>query len=841
MLAHFSNDRDEVCLPTRIGFNATASSSIVNYEWNFGDASPLESTTSNSISHHYDSFGEYTATLKSYNSFGCYATYSKQIRVVQPQISGSLSDPTGCVPATNSFNVNVGIPSGSTVTQYTWDFGDGTSINTTSASTTHAYANPGNYQPVLTIQTNDGCSNSFAFDSVKYGTPPTNVIAYPVIPVFCGSEAGQFIAHATNADSYDWNFGGSGVITVRDTFIEHKFSSLGIKTVSVTPKYNNCPGPTITMQVEVIGVIAGFTYRNTCEDKKTFSFTNTSDGNLSSILWRFGDQTPTVTQRDPVHTFPTSGVFRTKLLVEDNITGCVDSAFARIFTANPVLVNPDHSICINTESRFRLTNNYQNNAATYEWNVIGNQLATAGETDIRVLADSLGHFNDNLVSINNGNAYCPDTIHLDHPITVRGPKLDFESPVSLCLNTPLRVRNLSQPYLATDSIVSWQWNFGRADANFNGFEPAPYQYPVHKNYNIKLTAIDKFSCKDSLVKPIAVRPMPFLWIIPRIDTLCLGQQDSVIAYTSDEVLWTPSVAGPAFCNTCDSTFVRPTETTRYRVTSTNSFGCSVSDSTLFKVYKPFDAVPLTPFTSVCEGESVRLQIEPRDKKIIWTPSAGLSNARIHNPVARPDRTTIFTAQLSDSVGCFNSETDVKVVINPTPVVNAGPDQQYAYHTNFTITPAYSANVVRFEWSPADSLSCSHCPNPSSIATRLKTYHITVTSDSGCVSTDQLTIAVQCKDAYILMPSAFTPDNNGVNDRYYPITRGIQQIKRFSLFNRMGQLLYTFENFVPNKTKLGWDGRFRSIEQPAGTYVYTLEAVCETGQAISKKGSFILIR
>lgn len=838
--AFFSVDRDRVCTPSRISFNATNYQGVNNYEWNFGDTSPVVSSANTSAIHYYSSFGDYTATLTCTNNFGCEATYSRQISVSRPVINSTLTNPGGCIPVTSHFTASVSLPPGSTVSNYSWNFGDGTNASSASAQTNHLYNSPGDYLPTLSITTNDGCSSSFVFDSVHYGFPPTNLRANPLIPVFCGSEAGQFIATATNADKYSWNFGGSGFIHTTDTFIEHKFSSLGIKNVTVIPSFNNCPAPPVSMQVEVIGVIAGFSYRNTCDDKKTFSFTNTSDGNLSTILWRFGDQTPTVALRDPVHSFPISGAFRTRLFVEDYITGCKDSTSARILTAEPKLNNPDSSICIHANSLFRILDNYANPNANYLWNVLGSIVGPTSESQVNIQADSLGNFSNSVI-INNGPSYCPDTLNLDHPITVKGPMLDFNVPASICLDVPLIATNLSHPFQPADTIKSWRWDFGRNTINDTAYQPAPYQYTSHKTYPVKLVAIDKSGCKDSLIKYVAVRPMPFLWIIPRIDTLCLGQRDSVIAYTNDEVLWTASVAGPAFCTNCDSTAVNPIQTTRYFATATNSFSCAVSDSMLVKVYHPFTAVSAKTFVSVCENEKIQLDIQPANKKITWSPPGGLSNTSIHNPIASPAQSTLYTAHLSDSVGCFDSQADIQIIVNPKPTVEAGPSRSFPYYTHFTISPNYSSNVRQYEWSPSDSLSCRNCPSPSGIATRLKTYMIKVTSDSGCVTTDHISIAVECKNAYILMPTAFTPNRDFLNDFYQPVTRGIQAIKRFTVFNRAGQVVSDMQNFVPNKNKYGWDGKYRGTDQPGGTYVYILEALCETGQTISKNGSFILIR
>ena len=92
-----------------------------------------------------------------------------------------------------------------------------------------------------------------------------------------------------------------------------------------------------------------------------------------------------------------------------------------------------------------------------------------------------------------------------------------------------------------------------------------------------------------------------------------------------------------------------------------------------------------------------------------------------------------------------------------------------------------------------------------------------------------------------MPAAFTPNNDNLNDLYHPITRGIKNIVRFSIYNRQGQLVYEARNYLPNKKDIGWDGKFRSQQQGPAAYVYIVEAVCDIGQTIFSKGSFLLVR
>lgn len=92
-----------------------------------------------------------------------------------------------------------------------------------------------------------------------------------------------------------------------------------------------------------------------------------------------------------------------------------------------------------------------------------------------------------------------------------------------------------------------------------------------------------------------------------------------------------------------------------------------------------------------------------------------------------------------------------------------------------------------------------------------------------------------------MPGAFTPNNDGLNDKYYPLTNGIKYIKRFAIYNRNSQLLFEQKEFMPNNRNFGWDGKYMNTVQPIGAYIYIIEVVCELGQSTVKKGSFMLLQ
>ena len=829
-------DRNYICTPGNILFTATASGTIGSYEWNFGDGSPNITTTTSTLNYSYTTFGNYTASVKATDVSGCFVTSTTNIVVQRPPISGTVSPIKGCIPINVNFSATAIVPARGSITSYVYDYGDG---SPTSNTATHTYSSVGSFTPSVTITTNEGCTNTFIYPKVAFGTPPINHTAYPSKKVYCGSETAVFFSKAKNANSWAWDYGDGITQIVNDSTTTHKYATLGPKTITVTPFFNGCPGSPKSFSINIIGVIAGYNYANSCSNKNTFSFTNISQGNLSTIFWDFGDGSPTTSVANPIHTFPTNGAFVTTLTLTDNITGCSDMISTTIFTALPTLINPDNSVCRNSNTTFSIINNYSNTSASYNWSVVGLPTFFNSNGTYSPAASIFGNFTNNQVIIYNGSQYCNDTFMLDHPILIRGPKLNFSTSSAKCANTNYNISNTSSSFVSSDTILFSYWNYGITPTNDTTFQPSAIKFPSSGIYNIKFFAKDNNGCTDSLVKQVDVKPIPFLRIFPRNDTICEGKTASFIAYHSDTLSWSP--AATLSCATCDTVVARPKSSTLYYATVNNSFNCLSVDSTLITVYSPFKATALINPVYLCFKDSVKISILPPGKKIVWSPTNNISNSTNYNPFVSPPTSTTYTATLTDSVGCFTDATTVDIIIKSLPQINAGPDKIYPYNSMFTISPVYSANVISYLWLPNTSLSCSTCSVTSGIAMTSQNYTIKATSDSGCVSKDDITIFVECKYANLLMPSAFTPNQDGLNDIYYPITRGIKTVKRFAIYNRYGQQVFEAKNFIPNNKFFGWNGKLNGVDQSSDTYVYMLETICDLGDIITKKDSFLLLR
>lgn len=117
-----------------------------------------------------------------------------------------------------------------------------------------------------------------------------------------------------------------------------------------------------------------------------------------------------------------------------------------------------------------------------------------------------------------------------------------------------------------------------------------------------------------------------------------------------------------------------------------------------------------------------------------------------------------------------------------------------------------------------------------------TTRLAVRNQYGCADTAYklITVLASC---YIAVPSAFTPNGDGLNDFLYPLNGFTADGLVFRVYNRYGQVLFESRDWSRK-----WDGRFNGVQQPGGVYVWTLEYTERaSGKKINLKGTSVLIR
>jgi CHU_C Type IX secretion signal domain len=372
------------------------------------------------------------------------------------------------------------------------------------------------------------------------------------------------------------------------------------------------------------------------------------------------------------------------------------------------------------------------------------------------------------------------------------------------------------------------------------YQPTPFIYSAEGTYQIILSVKDKKGCVDTLSKTILVKESPFLRIFPRTQSICAGTTVTLTAYHTDTLVWVP--ASLVACATCDTTTTTPLVSTNIYAIASNAVGCSLRDSSIITVNTPFTATATPNTFFACKNDTVGIYgILPLGKKILWSTNYGLNNTTSYTPIATVISDTTYAVLLADSANCYNSTVNVNVKLNPPAAVNAGPDRTLAFNSVYTISPNYSAAVTNYTWTPVGNLTCTNCAAPTGLADVPRTYIIKAATDKKCVASDTINIFIECAYANLFMASAFSPTNTSANKYYFPQTRGIKKISRFSIYNRFGEIVYEAKNATPNIRNLGWDGKYKGILQDSGGFVYVLEAICEQGELLNKQGTFLLLR
>ena len=193
----------------------------------------------------------------------------------------------------------------------------------------------------------------------------------------------------------------------------------------------------------------------------------------------------------------------------------------------------------------------------------------------------------------------------------------------------------------------------------------------------------------------------------------------------------------------------------------------------------------------------------------------------------------------DSDKCFSDTAQVVVRVLPLPTVSIPPVPEIYLGEAIRLSNATSPDVVKWNWSPADHLDCNDCPTPVSRPIDAIRYALFVTNNVGCTASATVLVALKCNAAFVFIPAAFSPNNDGLNDLFS--VKGISRVKHFVIYGRYGNLVHERRDFLTASREAAWDGNLKGVPQPAGAYAWFAEMECPTGGNFTQKGTVLLLR
>ena len=204
----------------------------------------------------------------------------------------------------------------------------------------------------------------------------------------------------------------------------------------------------------------------------------------------------------------------------------------------------------------------------------------------------------------------------------------------------------------------------------------------------------------------------------------------------------------------------------------------------------------------------------------------------------------YVVTATDQNGCASSTQVTVLNGSPTGVSIAANDTCLENSIPFSIlTGAPISSVV---WNFGDSLSgvnnTSTSLTPSHLFSEPGTYTIRSIVNFSCsVDTIFKTLTIancdsNIEDCPLYVPNAFTPNNNGTNDAFYPFTFCAFQYYEFMIFNRWGGEVFKTSN--PTEK---WDGKYKGVDCPSDVYVYLIVYEFPRHQTKQAYGSITLVR
>ncbi len=440
-----------------------------------------------------------------------------------------------------------------------------------------------------------------------------------------------------------------------------------------------------------------------------------------------------------------------------------------------------------------------------------------------------GIYTVNLTASYNG---CEKTI--SHEVEIPATPSFTLTDTLICIGTTISIP-IENPAMTQDVTYTWT----------NPNDPAPFDGEVYTGtFNQRTEVIvnaEAPSCTYSDTVIVDVQAFPEITLIG--DTmLCLGEQSNITAMdatgNTQAMQWSftdpgnPPQFNPNQPTTTEPVLIfTPTQNTTVYLIARTSQGCMASKSLNISITDP---KVIANKYKVCPGDPVILTgMDAVDYSWTADPAdATLPTGRSDQPVtAHPEETTIYTMRGYGASGCY-AERTIRIQVVPFPEAAISYSPAYVDVDNPVLSLrdisqwGTSSSWTISDGTTSDARSFSHRFND--VSGQDVQIYLTTFNEVGCSDTTSVIVPIELFSVWV--PSGFTPDGDGVNDRFFfRSTNRLEDVK-LEVYNRWGERVYLFEDDNLDcsnqdsqmlENKYGWDGQKNGVNVPIGTYVWRL--------------------
>ncbi|MBI3501119.1 MAG: PKD domain-containing protein [Bacteroidetes bacterium] len=647
-----------------------------------------------------------------------------------------------------------------------------------------------------------------------------------------------------------WTTSGTGTFVPNDSTLNAVYTPstadavAGSVTLVLTSTGNGqCLAVSDTMILSIgRSPVAGFSYSKICTGQ-SITFTDTSSVisvNDSIVAWNWTIGGGNDTVQNPSYTYSVSGTDSVTLIVTSSI-GCTDTAY-HIVNINPTpAASFTFSVDCQKDSVF-FTNTStiaSGNIISWNWNF--------GDGDTSALQNpahnytATGTYTVTLTVVSDSG--CTD-IFSDTVAPCSHVTAGFISSSSVCTGQTISFTDISF-VMQGDSIVSWNWSFG--DGGTDNVQNPSHTYSQSGTDTVSLIVFTNLGLIDTAVHIITINPSPaasFSFVTTcAVDTMFFTNTSTIAG--GNIISWNWNFGDTASGANNISSLQNPVHhydsLGNYIVvlTVTSDSGCT---STFTDTVTPVKGViaafshtgncnfsyAFTDSSFVANGDTI--------SNCVWdfgdgSPISSASCNPSHTYSA--SGTYVITHTVTTSGGC-SSVAAYTLTVTAPPSADFSPNNG-TYNVGAVIDFVdHSSNATSWLWNFGDGNSSTQ-ENPSHQFNQNGTLDVMliVTNNDGCPDTAKYSFIFNTN--IVAVPSAFTPNGDGVND-ILKVRGGPLKEMDWRIYNEWGNELF----HATDQTQ-GWDGTYKGKLEPAGRYVYTLTGTTFGDEEINKKGDVTIIR
>lgn len=393
-----------------------------------------------------------------------------------------------------------------------------------------------------------------------------------------------------------------------------------------------------------------------------------------------------------------------------------------------------------------INNSSQTPSTTYYWE-LGENNVTSNQFEPSYTYMNPGTYDVMLIANDTGACNGADTAYSQVLIGMP-PPISLAEDTSTCVGLGVQLNTINVP----GAVYDWSPGLTLNDSTI----PNPVANPTATT-DYTLIVTDQAGCADTAV--ISVDLYQIETDAGPANSFCEGEGGTQLVAGAVNggtapyyYTWTCNTTS-TFCGldsiNDNDPIANPDSTTMYYLQAVDFNGCiGTIDSVLVEVI-PKPIVDAGPDQAICAVPAPGVVLNatvlnvgeaPGPYTVEWFPAAGLNDAYIFTPYARPDTTTIYTCQVTSANGCTSEATttdttsSVVVTVHPEPVADAGPDRDICLNDSTQLQGlGYNAGPdYDFEWSPYTGLTDSSAAAPWASPPITTEYILTVWSN-GCPS------------------------------------------------------------------------------------------------------------